>query len=93
MNFPREEQEEEQVEVEADGEADQLGRACTERGSSQVKMMGMMTRTEIGQQDCRTLIRAREGGTSYMLKGFYNVCFDFEEMGVVLCFSPAQFDQ
>ena len=48
MNFPREEQEEEQEEVEADGEADQLGRACTERGSSQVKMMGMMTRTEIG---------------------------------------------
>ena len=47
MNFPREEQEE-QEEEEADDEADQLGPACTERGSSQVKMMVMMTRTEIG---------------------------------------------
>ena len=44
MNFPPEEQEEEE---EAGGEADQPDPACTERGSSQVKMMRRMTRTEI----------------------------------------------
>ena len=41
-NFPQEEEEEE------DGGADKLGPVCTERGSSQVKMMGRMIRTEIG---------------------------------------------
>ena len=46
-NFPLE-QEEEEEEEEGDGGADKPGRACTERGSSQVKMMGRMIRTEIG---------------------------------------------
>ena len=44
-NFPQEEEEEEEEE---DGGADKPGPACTERGSSQVKMMGRMIRTEIG---------------------------------------------
>ena len=43
-NFPLEQEEEEG----GDGGADKLGPACTERGSSQVKMMGRMIRTEIG---------------------------------------------
>ena len=49
MNFPLEqEQEQEGEEEEGDGVADQQGPACTERGSSQVKMTGRMTRTETG---------------------------------------------
>lgn len=51
MNFPLEQEQAE----EADGEGDQLGPACTERGSSQVKRMGTMTRTEIGLPDCKTV--------------------------------------
>ena len=48
-NFPLEQEEEEEEEEEGgDGGADKPGRACTERGSSQVKMMGRMIRTEIG---------------------------------------------
>ena len=44
MNFPQEEEGEE----EADDEADQPDPACTERESSQVKMMRMIIRTETG---------------------------------------------
>ena len=46
-NFPLEQEEEEEEEG-GDGGADKPGPACTERGSSQVKMMGRMIRTEIG---------------------------------------------
>ena len=53
-NFPQEEEEAE--EEEEDGGADKPGPACTERGSSQVKMMGRMTRTEIGLPDYKTVI-------------------------------------
>ena len=44
MNFPQEVAGEEA----ADDGAEQQDPACTERGSSQVKMMGRMIRTEIG---------------------------------------------
>ena len=47
-NFPLEQEEEEEKEEGGDGGADKPGPACTERGSSQVKMMGRMIRTEIG---------------------------------------------
>ena len=46
MNSPLEPEQEE--EEEGDGVADLPGPACTERGSSQVKTTGRMTRTETG---------------------------------------------